>query len=99
MGLVSVRWGPRLCFDVEPPGQKLFDTIDGIIGDAADDICETVLRIEVVELYGAEKGVHGDGSHLRAAITRVAFDIHVRRREFRVGACRFDVPAESLFNL
>jgi hypothetical protein len=41
-------------FHEEIPGQQLIDFIDGMIGDALEDVTEVAFGVEIVEFCGAE---------------------------------------------
>ena len=47
-------WGWR----APVPRQKLMEALDGMAGNAHEDVGEPCLRVDVVELCGADQGVH-----------------------------------------
>ncbi len=44
------------------PGQQLADAVDGVVGDAFEDVVEVELGVLAVELGCAEQGVDGGGA-------------------------------------
>ena len=43
------------------PGQELGDAVDGVVGDAFEDVVEVEFGVMAVELGRAEQGVDGCG--------------------------------------
>ena len=52
------------------PGEKLVQTGLRLLGDAVEDVGEPGLRIDVVELRGADERVHDSGPHAPAVGAR-----------------------------
>lgn len=62
----------------ELPWQQVVDALDGVVGDASEDLFEIELRVESIQLGGAEQRVDGSG----------AFAARVRSGEERVFAAK-----------
>jgi hypothetical protein len=59
-GLVLCRIGG--CGNAEVPGQEFFDAVDGVIGDAGEDIRQIGFRIDTVEFRRSNQAVHSGGA-------------------------------------
>ena len=44
------------------PGEELVDAVDGMIGDAAEDVGEVGVRVEAVHPAGLDDGVEAGGA-------------------------------------
>ena len=44
------------------PGQQFGDAVDGMVGDAFEDLAEIALGVEAVELGGAGQGIDRGGA-------------------------------------
>lgn len=48
--------------ECDVPGQEFGDAVDGVVGDAFEDMVEVEFRVLTVELGCAEQGVDGGGA-------------------------------------
>jgi len=48
------------CGDV--PGQQLFDAINGVVGDAGEDVAQVSFRVEADQLGRADQAVESGGT-------------------------------------
>ena len=46
---------------VDVPGQQFGDTVDRMVGDAAEDIAQVVFGVEAIEFRGLDQRVHRGG--------------------------------------
>ena len=57
-----LRWNFECSVQVDVPGQEFLDAVNGMVGDAAQDVGQVGFWIQSVQFRGTQQGIHRGGA-------------------------------------
>src|SRR5260370_10840328 len=80
---------------VNIPRQELFDSVDGMVGNASEDVRQIGFRIDTVQFRGTNQSVHGGGAFASGVRTRKQIVLPAQRDSSQCPLCRIVVNLQS----